>query len=119
MRTNASAKMCTFVVTVGPWVVRGSICTRYKYFREPYIVHPYANSVSAGSVFWLLLSCQPSDVLDLKTPYMGMKPRKVTLAGSALTVCKLTKDGRETKSCEVRVQLRRIPSFIFQFERRR
>ena len=100
-------------------MVRGSICTRYKYFREPYIVHPYANSVSAGSVFWLLLSCQPSDVLDLKTPYMGMKPRKVTLAGSALTVCKLTKDGRETKSCEVRVKLRRIPSFIFQFERRR
>ena len=50
--------------------------------------------------FPLFASCQPSDVLDLKTA-LGMKPRKVTLTGPVLTMCKLTKGGRGTRACEV------------------
>eukprot|EP00904_Undaria_pinnatifida_P003912 jgi/Undpi1/13521/HiC_scaffold_8.g03180.m1 len=43
----------------------------------------------------------PSDFLDFKTRYLGMQPRKVTLSGSTLTMCKMTKDGRRTKSCQL------------------
>ena len=51
--------------------------------------------------FPLFASCQPSDVLEQKTTFLGMQPRKVTLTGSVLIKCNLTKGGRETKACEV------------------
>ena len=51
--------------------------------------------------FPLFASCQPSDVLEQKTTFLGMQPRKVTLTGSVLTKCNLTKGGRGTKACEV------------------
>ena len=64
--------------------------------RHTYVAITFKNRASfermlillaLARVFFFFLSCQPSDALDLKMTYLGMKPRKVALAGSALTVC--------------------------------
>eukprot|EP00904_Undaria_pinnatifida_P003884 jgi/Undpi1/13497/HiC_scaffold_8.g03156.m1 len=41
-----------------------------------------------------------SDVMDFQTSFLRMQPRKVALSDSVLTICKLTKDGGWTGSCE-------------------
>eukprot|EP00904_Undaria_pinnatifida_P003886 jgi/Undpi1/13499/HiC_scaffold_8.g03158.m1 len=41
-----------------------------------------------------------SDVMDFQTSFLRMQPRKVALSDSVLTICKLTKDGSWTGSCE-------------------
>eukprot|EP00904_Undaria_pinnatifida_P010417 jgi/Undpi1/6505/HiC_scaffold_20.g08984.m1 len=46
------------------------------------------------------LATWPSDVLELRTRFRGMQPRKVTLTGNELSICKITKGGKGTKACE-------------------
>eukprot|EP00904_Undaria_pinnatifida_P010456 jgi/Undpi1/6540/HiC_scaffold_20.g09019.m1 len=41
-----------------------------------------------------------SDVLELKTTFRGMQPRKVTLTGTTFVMCKLNKGGKDTKACK-------------------
>ena len=61
----------------------------------------YHGSAALAPVLSIFAFCQPSDILELKTA-LGMQPRKVvTLTGPLLTMCKLTKGGRGTRTCKV------------------